>query len=59
MPMAKPRMDLTALVGKLLEEQDGNVLRDGVRVRARRADRTHGIRGSGIARLRQTASRPA
>ena len=32
--MAKPRMDLTAFVGKLLEEQDGNVLRDGVRVLA-------------------------
>ena len=29
--MAKPRMDLTAFVGKLLQEQDGEVLRDGVR----------------------------
>jgi transposase-like protein len=34
MPMAKPRMVLTALVGKLLEEQDGDVLREGVRVLA-------------------------
>jgi hypothetical protein len=25
--MAKPRMDLSAFVGKLLEEQDGDVLR--------------------------------
>jgi hypothetical protein len=25
--MAKPRMDLSAFVGKLLEEQDGEVLR--------------------------------
>lgn len=30
--MAKPRMDLTALVDKLLEEQDGDVLREGIRV---------------------------
>lgn len=30
--MAKPRMDLTAFVGKLLEEQDGDVLREGIRV---------------------------
>ena len=26
MPMARPRMDLTTFVGKLLEEQDGDVL---------------------------------
>jgi len=30
--MAKPRMDLSAFVGKLLEEQDGDVLREGIRV---------------------------
>ena len=30
--MAKPRMGLTAFVGKLLEEQDGDVLREGIRV---------------------------
>ena len=30
--MAKPRMDLTAFVGKLPEEQDGDVLREGIRV---------------------------
>ena len=29
MTMAKARMDLTAFVGKLLEEQDGDVLREG------------------------------
>ena len=29
--MAKPRMDLSAFVGKLLEEQDGDVLREGIR----------------------------
>jgi transposase-like protein len=34
MRMAKPRMDLSAFVGKLLEEQDGDVLREGVRVLA-------------------------
>ena len=30
--MTKPRMDLSAFVGKLLEEQDGDVLREGIRV---------------------------
>jgi hypothetical protein len=30
--MAKTSMDLTAFVGKLLEEQDGDVLREGIRV---------------------------
>jgi transposase-like protein len=30
--MAKGRMDLSAFVGKLLEEQDGDVLREGIRV---------------------------
>jgi putative transposase len=29
---AKPRMDRSAFVGKLLEEQDGDVLREGIRV---------------------------
>jgi putative transposase len=32
MTMAKPRMDLSAFVGKLLEEQDGDGLREGIRV---------------------------
>ena len=32
--MAKPRMDLPAFVGKLLQEQDGEVQREGVRVLA-------------------------
>ena len=32
--MAKPRMDLSAVIGKLLEEQDGDVLREGIRVLA-------------------------
>jgi transposase-like protein len=32
MTMAKGRMDLSAFVGKLLEEQDGDVLREGIRV---------------------------
>jgi hypothetical protein len=30
--MAKTSMDLAAFVGKLLEEQDGDVLREGIRV---------------------------
>ena len=29
MTMAKPRMDLSACVGELLEEHDGDVLREG------------------------------
>ena len=32
--MAEPRTDLSAFVGKLLEEHDGDVLREGVRVLA-------------------------
>jgi len=32
--MAKARMDLSTFVGKLLEEQDGDVLREGVRLLA-------------------------
>lgn len=32
--MAKASMDLSAFVGKLLEEQDGDVLREGIRVLA-------------------------
>ena len=32
--MAKGKMDLSAFVGKLLEEQDGDVLREGIRVLA-------------------------
>lgn len=32
--MAKPRMDLTAFVGKLLEKQDRDVHREGIRVLA-------------------------
>ena len=34
--MAKSRTDLPAFLGKLLREQDGHVLRQGVRVLARR-----------------------
>jgi hypothetical protein len=32
MTMATPRMDLAAFVGKLLEEHDGDILREGIRV---------------------------
>jgi transposase-like protein len=32
--MAKARMDLSTFIGKLLEEHDGDVLREGVRVLA-------------------------
>ena len=30
--MAKPRMDLSAFIGKLREEHNGDVLREGIRV---------------------------
>ena len=36
--MAKGRMDLSTFVGKLLEEQDGDVLREGIRVLVPGAD---------------------
>ena len=47
--MAKPRMDLTAFVGKLLEEQDGDVLREGIRVlsHALRETEVAGLIGAG------------
>ncbi len=32
--MTKPRMDVTAFIGKLLEEQDVDLLREGVRILA-------------------------
>ena len=55
MTMAKARMDLNAFVGKLLEEQDGDVLREGIRVLSqalmetggRRADRRRASRADG------------
>jgi hypothetical protein len=42
--MAKPRMDLSAFVGKLLEEQDGDVLREGIRVLSQALMETEGGR---------------
>jgi hypothetical protein len=36
--MAKPKMDVTAFIGKLLEEHDVDVLREGVRVLAQGPD---------------------
>lgn len=65
--MAKPRMDLSAFVGKLLEEQDGDVLREGIRVLSpalmetevagligRRAARAHG-RADGVSQRESNA----
>ena len=40
--MATPRMDLSAFVGKLLEEQDGDVLREGIRVLSQALMETEG-----------------
>ncbi len=48
MTMAKPRIDLSAFVGKLLEEQDRAILREGVRTLA--VGRRGSARWEGIAR---------
>ena len=55
--MAKPRMDLSAFVGKLLEEQDGDVLREGVRVLAQALMETRGD-GAGRGRAPRAERRP-
>ena len=39
--MAKLRMDSSAFVGKLLEEQDGEVLREGIRALAGVTERSN------------------
>ena len=58
--MAKPRMDLSTFVGKLLEEQDGDVLREGVRVLAQALMETrgHGAGRRGAPRAERATGRP-
>jgi putative transposase len=57
--MAKPRMDLTAFVGKLLEEQDGDVLREGIRVLAQALMETEVAGLIGAERHERTGDRTA
>jgi putative transposase len=55
--MAKPRMDLSTFVGKLLEEQDGDVLREGVRVLAQALMETEVTRLVGAERHERSEDR--
>ena len=57
--MAKARMDLTAFVGKLLEEQDGDVLREGIRVLSQALMETEVAGLIGAERHERTADRTA
>ena len=57
--MAKARMDLTAFVGKLLEEQDGDVLREGIRVLSQALMETEVAGLIGAERHERTADRMA
>lgn len=55
--MAKASMDLSAFVGKLLEEQDGDVLREGIRVLAQALMETEVAGLIGAERHERTADR--
>jgi putative transposase len=57
--MAKPRMDLSTFVGKLLEEQDGDILREGVRVLAQALMETEVTALVGADRHERTEDRTA
>jgi transposase-like protein len=57
--MAKPRMDLSAFVGKLLEEQDGDVLREGIRVLSQALMETEVAGLIGADRYERTGERTA
>lgn len=57
--MAKSRMDLSAFVGKLLEEQDGDVLREGIRVLAQALMESEVAGLIGADRHERTADRTA
>jgi putative transposase len=57
--MAKPRMDLPAFVGKLLEEQDGDVLREGIRVLSQALMKTEVAGLIGAERHERTGERTA
>src|SRR5439155_19486924 len=54
-----PRMDLSAFVGKLLEEQDGDVLREGIRVLSQALMETEVAGLIGAERHERTSERTA
>ena len=57
--MAKPRMDLSAFVRRLLEEQDDDVLREGIRVLCQTLMETEVAGLSGADRHERTPDRTA
>jgi putative transposase len=57
--MAKPRMDVTAFAGKLLEEDDADLLREGVRVLAQMLMETEVSNQIGAAPYERTEARSA
>jgi putative transposase len=57
--MANPRMDVTAFVGKLLEEDDADLLREGVRVLAQALMETEVSTQIGAAPYERTEARKA
>jgi putative transposase len=57
--MANPRMDVTAFVGKLLEEEDTDLLREGVRVLAQALMETEVSSQIGAAPYERSGSRTA
>ena len=57
--MAKPRMDVTAFAGKLLEEDDADLLREGVRVLAQMLMETEVSGQIGAAPYERTETRSA
>jgi hypothetical protein len=50
--MATPRMDITSFVGKLLEQDDVDALREGVKVLAQAVMETEGLRADRRSTLR-------
>jgi hypothetical protein len=57
--MATPRMDITSFVGKLLEEDDVDLLREGVRVLAQAVMETEVSGQIGAAPYERSGSRTA
>src|SRR5919106_2457267 len=57
--MAKPRMDVTAFAGKLLEEEDTDLLREGVRVLAQMLMETEVSNQIGAAPYQRSDTRSA
>jgi len=56
--MATPRMDITSFVGKLLEQDDVDLLREGVRVLAQAVMETEVSGQIGAAPYERSSERP-